>query len=340
MPVTIREIARKVGMSPSTVSQALSGKGKLRWETRMRVRAAARELGYYLADDPFGINPVISGRPIRIVFGGQQRAPEASKLGAFASRVLDGVQSVLRPYRTHLVWGSDADAGVVLPGLIGTLVIGGAVSNALVQAIEATHLPAVTVGCHVDSCSTLGAVEADAIEGIRLSVAYLYELGHRRIALLNGSQSTRTSDQKLTGFLRACHDYGLPACYIASVDPPWSFDHALPLARSLLSSAWTGVTAVIAAYESLGAAVLEACRELGRSVPGDLSVIAYHDEELAGSTTPKLTAVSLPLYQMGRLAATHLVAASENTDLVGVRIVLPPRLSVRESTGPAPAQFG
>ena len=339
MAVTIREIAKKVGMSPSTVSQALSGKGKLRWETRKRIRAAARELGYYLPDDPFGINPVISGRPIRIVFGGQSQVPDAQNIGSFAAKVLEGVQAVLSSYRTHLVWGCDADAGVLLPGLIGNLVIGGAVSNGLVQALEATHLPAVIVGCHVEPCSSLGAVETDAIQGIRMAVGYLYELGHRKIGLLNGSASTRTSDQKLTGFLRACHDFGLSSSCVASVDPPWSFDHALPVARSLLAGPWSDVTAVIAAYETLAAAVLQVCRDLGRSVPGDVSVVAYHDENLAESTTPKLTAVSLPLFQMGRLAATHLVVASENSDLVGVRIVLPPRLTVRESTGPAPSRI-
>lgn len=334
MPVTIRQIAKALGMSPSTVSQALNNKGLLRRETRMKVRETARQMGYFLRDDPFGINPVISGRPIRVLFAGSSEVPRRDEIGPFASKVLEGALQVLAPYHTELLWSSDRDADTVPADLIGTIVIGGSVSDQLAASLESTNLPSVIVGSHVASSRRLGAVETDAQLGIRMAIDHLVGLGHRHIGLLNGSPLTRTSDQKLTGFVRACYDYRLRTESTWSIDHPWDVKHAVSVIRPLFAHAFRHITALVCAYESLAIAVLQICQEVGMSVPHDLSVIAYHDEGRAESTRPRLTTVSLPILQMGRLAATHLVVAGENKDLTGSRIVLPPCLAVRESTGP------
>jgi len=336
MRVSVRQIARELGMSPSTVSQALNNKGFLRPETRLKVRQTARRMGYFLPDDPFGINPVISGRPIRVVFAGAGAVPGEDKLGTFAEQVLEGARQVLAPYHTSLVWACDRDVGDAPPYLVGNLVIGGTVSDELAAALEAAEAPSVIVGTHVATSRRLGAVEVDAELGVRMAVHHLVSLGHRNIGFLNGPPKTRTSDQKLTGFVRACYDHRLDVDRVWAVDYPWDVEYSVTAVRTLFDGALRGVTALVCAYEPLAVAVLRVCREAGISVPGELSVVAYQDEGLSEHTRPRLTSVSLPVVQMGRLAATHLVVACENSDLTGARIVLPPSLSVRDSTGPCP----
>ncbi len=323
-------------MSPSTVSQALNNKGFLRPETRMKVREAARQMGYFLPDDPFGINPIISGRPIRALFAGADDVP--SRVGTFAAKVLEGALQVLEPYHTTLVWAGDKDVEQSLPNLIGTLVIGGLVSDELAAKLESADTPAVIVGSHVATSRKLGAVEVDAQLGVRMAVDHLVSLGHRNIGLLNGSPKTRTSDQKLTGFVRACYDHRLNCENVWPVDFPWDIDYSISAIRLLFARALRGITALVCAYEALAVAALRVCEEVGIRVPDELSIVAYHDEGMSECTRPRLTSLSLPLLQMGRLAATHLVVACENNDLTGARIVLSPSLTMRESTGPCPRE--
>lgn len=331
MTVTARAIARALGMSPSTVSQALNNKGMLTMETRERVIEQARELGYPVAIDPFGIDRAISGRPVWFVLSGANRVPPRSELAEFSSNVLKGVEQAFAPYRTVLSVVAESDLHQAPPDdLIGIIVVGGSVSEDTEDLLRSGRRPTVTVGCHLSD--TICGVECDGVQGIRLAVDHLCALGHRNIGFFNGPVTLRTSDQKLTGYIRACHDHHLTVRPVATGIWPWDPDAAEGTALELFATEWKGITAVVCAYDQLALGALRAARRLGMSVPADVSIVGYHDEGISATSEPPLTTVALPVLEMGKLAARLIVSAGRNRDVVGTRVVLPPRLVVREST--------
>src|SRR5690606_11689864 len=154
------------------------------------------------------------------------------------------------------------------------------------------------------------------------------------IGFVNGPLTWRTSNQKLTGFVRSAFDFNLPLHYITSVADPWNTADVTALLKSLLASEWKQVTALVGAYESIGVAALRAAKALGMDVPTDLSVLTCPDEGTACSGEPPLATVALPVVRMGKLAALLVVSATRNADVIGTRFVVQPALVVRESTAP------
>lgn len=338
MRVTIRDIAQELGMSPSTVSQALNQKGQLRIETRERVVAKAKEMGYFTAGDPFGVDRILSGRPVWFWPAGMSTWPPEGRLRGFPAAVWRGAEAAFAPFRTrlHLVVEEELRAG--LPDEVAGLIItGGHVPETVGNLLRAGDRPTVIVGSHLDSSRSACSVDSDTVEGVRSAVQHLHALGHRRIGFLNGPVSWRSSDQKWTGFLRGMHDCGLPPTWVASTPDPWSEDVAAQVS-TLLTGPWGGVTAVICAYEMIGLSVVRSARILGLSVPEDLSVVTYHDEGASEQCDPPLDTVRLPVVQMGKLAAMLVVSAGRNNEVVGTRVIVPPSLIVRRSTGPPRAE--
>jgi len=337
MSVTIRDIARASGYAPSTVSQALSNTGSLKRKTREHIREVARKLGYYDPVEAIGTHVDVRGKSFFIVMPGSAPVPpvqEHEKVYAetFPGRVLKGIGDALESVRAVPILMSGNQ--FISSGdneRVATIVVGGNVDAELTQALRQSEPPVVVVGSHVPA-NDIAAVEVDFVSAIRDVVRHLVELGHRRIALLNGPPTTLTSDQKLTGFVRAAFDHGLDAGMIAAVEN--SQEAAKEKALALLTSAWREATAIVCAYETLAIGVLHAAYELGISIPGDLSVTACHDDGPSMMAIPPLTTAALPSERMGRLAVSLALSVGSNRDLDGVRLVVAPDLVVRSSTGP------
>jgi DNA-binding LacI/PurR family transcriptional regulator len=219
-------------------------------------------------------------------------------------------------------------------GVSGAVVIGGYLSEATAAFLKTIGVPAVMIASP-SSEPNISSVQVDVIEGVRRATAYLHELGHRRVALLNGPSATLASDHKLTGYLRALYDRGI------APDPDLilSLERDVTGSRTIvleaLSGALQGVTGVICAYEELAIATLQAGREIGIRVPDDLSIIAYHDEGLAEVAVPPLTTIALPIELMARLAVSQLVTLAYDPDLVGTQLLVKAALRVRGSTATA-----
>lgn len=265
---TIRQIARVLGMSPSTVSQALNNKGSLRAKTRERVISKAKEMGYYSASDPFGIDRALTGRPIWFWPSGMRELPPGFELLGFPAQVWQGAQNVFKPYRTVLKVVVEDDLRRGLPeDVAGTIVTGGYVSEAMAEVLRSSDRPTVIVGAHVGAETGACCVECDVTEGIRMAVEHLHSLGHRQIGFINGPLAWRSSNQKLTGFVRGAFDYSVPCQYVTSVDNPWDDAGVTQTIRALLTADWKDVTALICAYEAIGTAAMTAANSLDMAVP-------------------------------------------------------------------------
>ncbi len=335
--MTIRDIASALGVSPSTVSQALNNKGKLRAQTRERIRTMAVKLGYDIPLDPIGPFSELAGRFARIVLYSLNPEVSIESASSFAMPVIRGIEEGLSSYKIVPILCSESSLQQEGPrDLVGTFCVGGVLSDESRQYLEESALPTITVGCQ-SSSTTFATVEPDYVLATRLAVDHLAELGHRHIALLNGNDEKDSSDHKLTGFLRGTNDWSLPIRYVSHPESsPDLRSHRPHEIEELLQGEWRDVTAIVCAYEHTALRTIQLVRDLGSSVPEDLSIISCHDFGSVDTSTPPMTTVAVPPYQLGKLAVSHMLSLVSNPGMLGTRLVAKPSLTVRASTGYPP----
>jgi DNA-binding LacI/PurR family transcriptional regulator len=317
--VTSVDVARKAGVSQSTVSLVLSGKaaGRISARTEEAVRAAAQELGY---------RPNVAARALRTGVARSVALVVPDITNPFFGRVLRGAQRAAQRagYTVVLVdIGNDraweaASLRALLAGPADGLLLfeaelpPGATEHAI--AIEMTP-------------GKLPVVRLDVEAGVDFAIDHLLGLGHEqaKIAHVASSFDAPTFDLRRDRMLARLGE-SLP-----SVNAPFNFEGAAAAAGPLLDAG--GFTAVFCDDDILAGGVYLAARERGISIPGDLSVIGFDDLDFARVLAPPLTTVAVDAEELGATAFEALA-----TELAGEPVaaeqVLPVRLHVRESTAP------
>lgn len=332
MPVTGKDIAEKLGLSPSTVSQALNNKGSLKSETIALVRRTAREMGYQHSKANGNV-PTLRNKMVPVILSGTAQGGHRRSVSGLDSKVLAGIDASLAGFDARSMLTTELQLDRLLqPESFGALIIGGYASRETLAFLEAHAIPTVAIASPIAS-PIVSSVQVDVVAGVRTAVEHLNDLGHERIALLNGPPETLASDLKLTGYLRGLFDRGIEVRGDWIVSLERNVQSSREEALRFLSGAWRGVTSILCAYEEIAIAVLQVAQELGLQVPGDLSVVSYHDEGMAELAVPPITTVALAPERLGRLAVSQLLALEGDPDLSGTQLLVPAQLNIRSSTG-------
>lgn len=334
---TINDIARIAQVSKKTVSRVINDSPSVRGETRQRVEAVIAELG-------FTPDPQARGLAFRRSFlvGMIYDNPSPNYIVNMQQGILDGVRGsglelVVHPCnRQSDSFLADVEGFVVRQRLAG-VVMPPSVSEdervvALLRQVDCPYVRIASVsldepGCMVVTNDRLGAAEA---------ARHLAELGHRRIAFISGPDTFRSSHERGQGFSTGLAEHGL------ELDPDfvrrgaYTFESGVTAATQLLAIK-DRPTAIFAGNDEMAIGVMQAARNLGLDVPGDLSIVGFDDLPMASRVWPNLTTVRLPIRDMGRMAAEKLIAPHRGLDPASLdQPVLSPSLVVRESSGPPP----
>ena len=184
-----------------------------------------------------------------------------------------------------------------------------------------------------DKMNNVTSITYDNLEGASEAMKELYRFGHRRIAIIAGPENYYSSKMKVTGCLKACLELGI------SLDPDnilygdWEFQSGYSLTKSLIHKRSRSElpTALFCLNDMMAVGAMKALRELGFSVPGDISVMGFDNMDQLQYTEPTLSTVDTNKQLMARLivnAATLPVIAS---DFQGVHMVVPTSLLMRQS---------
>lgn len=326
---TIRNVAERAGVSKSLVSLVMRGSPHVSERRRQAVLQAARELGYR----PNAVaRSLVEGRT-RLI-----GAIVADLHNPFFAEFLDGLQESLHGAGLRMLVGSgrwdplfEAEAvEAFLEMRVDGLVLLSVVPDSLKEA--AASVPVVVVG-ERDVVGVDIVVDDDEL-GASLAVDHLVELGHRRIAHIEGARST-TARYRRAGYERAMRRHGLAA---ETVVEPGDFteDGGYRAARALLRRD-PRPTAVFAPNDLVATGALSAADELGMRVPEELSIVGYDNTHLAAIRHISLTSVDQPRRDMGRVAAELLTARIGDPARAARQNLVVPHLVVRSTTGPAPA---
>ncbi|MFE9722682.1 LacI family DNA-binding transcriptional regulator [Streptomyces sp. NPDC005794] len=327
------DVARRAGVSKQTVSRVLNDHPSVRPETRERVLAAMRELGYRPSQSA---RSLASGRTRMlgvISFDAAQYGPAAA---------LAAINSAAREVG-HLVSSialATADPATVVhavdrlsaEGADGVIAI--APQAGLGRSMAEAGIETPLVMLENDLGDGTPFVTADAMTGARLATGHLLGLGHPTVRHIAGPLGWTVAEQRAAGWGAALRAAG------AEVPEPlygdWSAESGYVLGRRL--AARPEVSAVFAANDQMALGALRAFHEAGRRVPQDVSVVGYDDIPEAAYLLPPLTTVRTDYAEIGRRCVQLLLPR-----LDGVRqpqqhpSVVPIDLVIRSSTGPAPA---
>jgi len=195
----------------------------------------------------------------------------------------------------------------------------------------AERVPVVTIGGRLVGAPVAAEVAFDTGAGGAEVLRHLQSFGHERVAVLSWALSAAPDRPGEAAIAEAAATLGME---VAVVPCAYSLDGSRPLALELLEGD-ERPTAILCMSDSIAYGVLLACRQLGLQVPGDLSLVGFDDHPLSRLLDPPLTSVNWSVERSASAAVAGLVAhlADEPGER---RLVIPPRLQVRSSTGPAP----
>lgn len=326
---TINDIARLAGVSKKTVSRVINASPFVRSDTRERIEAVIAELGY--APDPQA-RGLAYGRAFLIGLVYDNPNPQYvvnMQLGLLDGMRGSGFELVVHPCdRNSPTFLDDLRAFIERQRLFGVVL------TPSVSEDEGAAKLMSDIGCaYVRVASVSLDTPEHMIEtrdrlGGREAARHLADLGHTRIGFISGPPTFRSSYERRSGFEEALNERGLtlPKAYVA--EGGYTFESGIERGRELLQLPQPP-TAIFAANDEMAAGVLQAARQLGLSIPGDVSVIGFDDFQIASRVWPALTTIRTPTREIGRLAVERLLGLEDDDRDPKGRL---PSLVVREST--------
>jgi LacI family transcriptional regulator len=335
---TLKVVAARAEVSLATAARVLRDDPTLsvRPATRERVLAASRDLGYRPNRVASGLRTRRSGS-IAIVLPDPQNLMWGETLRAIerAAGERDYVVVVADAHGPTL---DQAQLGrFVLEGRMdGLLVAFATIADELVEQMASRGLPLVPINSR--SPIVAGSVTMDDETGSRLAVDHLVELGHRRIAFVAGRADTDVGRRREAGYRSAMARHGHKVARGWVVAGDFTERGAYVAALDLLAGPDDYRPTAIYTVNLVSAlGVRAAARELGYSIPDDVSLVTIDDHPILAHTDPPLTAIAMPMDEMGELGARMLIDVVEGRPIRHAVTQTQPRLVVRASTGPPAA---
>ena len=326
--VTIREVAKVAGVSVTTVSHALNGKGRIDQETIQRVREAAERLGYQASHAARNLR---GGRTGRIAVINSQSSPHKVSLVDLEHfvRLLSGASelAVERGYTPVLTLPNLA--GKTGSPVDGVIIVDPVKDEPLLSALKLMGTAVVTTGRDPNRREDADCwVDNDLYSATGELLAHLRDQGASRIAVIASSSMYSYSDDAVHAYQHWCQQQGMTP-QVVEVDGPLSESGAYQQAMKLLESD-NPPEAIHCVTDRYAFGVLLAAQTLGLKVPEQLMISAGTDGEAAASNSPAVTSLYLNPEQIGREAVDLLIDRIEGLP-VTPRIV-PYTLQIREST--------
>lgn len=337
MRPTIRDIARRASVSPSTVSRVLNNYEHVGESTRALVEEAARALNYSLEHLRSG---KINLTGILLLTGQGE-----NDLDRFSVMSVGGTEAAIALGVSEFISGKPIHSQIkhttMNPDEVplfqrkyeadGLILLGGMWDHAFVQALIDAEIPFVIAGAHVKPLQ-VNCVMADYIHGMELAVEHLVEHGKTRIGLINGSPRTKSSAAKYKGLRLALALRGLPFTPEQELSSEFSFTAGYENTFRLLDRA-PFLDAIIYTNDQTATGGLRALKERRYQIPRDMAVIGFQDMEQARFTDPPLTMVHFSGEQLGYIAARRLMMLLDNTEPEEPWMtIIPTSLVIREST--------
>lgn len=336
MSTTLQDIADMLRLSKSTVSRALSGDPRVAEDTRARVAALARHMGY----TPNPTARALATRRTNTIGLVVPWAPRSLSDPFYLEFLGAAGDEAMRSGYSLFLSAPDGDgAGAVRahaeladPRRIdGMILTEPRASDERITLLHSVGLPFVVLGVAPDP--DVSWISGDNTAGARDAVDYLIGLGHTRIACITGPPDQTASDARFEGYRLAMSGAGLPLDrnIIEAADFTQSGGYS---AMNVVIGSRGAPSAVFACNDVMALGAMRALREAGLAVPADVSVVGFDGISMAEYVDPPLATVKQPIQELGRMAVQILIGRMSGGG-GPAHCTLPVEFQPRDSVGPA-----
>lgn len=328
--VTLAQLAEEAGVSLSTISKVLNGRSDVSRKTRTKVEELLEEHGYKRR------NASSRSALLELVF------PELES--AWALEIIRGVENVAKANGMSVILtesgtrhapGAGWVEGVMARRPAGVVLVFSDLPLEYRQQLDSRSIPFAIIDPAGDPAPGVPSVGSANWAGGMMATRHLIELGHTRIAAISGPEDMMCSLARIDGYSSALNTAGIPIDRSLIRYGDFQVDGGRAHALELLHLE-ERPTAIFAGSDLQALGVLDAARQLGLSVPDELSIVGYDDLQVARWSSPALTTVHQPLIEMAEEAARMVLRLRDGERPNNLRLDLATSLVIRQSTA-APA---
>ena len=335
MAVTVKDVAKHAGVSPSTVSRVCNNNPAISKETRDRVLQAIEELGYELS----ATQETPTARTIKNIGIVLPPSDREAYENSFYLKAIRGISQICnqRQVASTIVTGKDYEE--ILQSIRtlhrsnsvdGFIMLYSRKDDIVVNYLCEQGLLYVVVGKPDELASQTICIDNDNLLAGREAADYLYNLGHRRIGYIGSINDFMYASDRRAGYQLSLMLHNLPVRQDYCVEMERVNATQSDDLNKMLSMA-DRPTAFVVSDDMLALALERCCVQMGISIPNDVSIIAFNKSLYAQLASPQLTAVDINSYQLGQEAAAQIINHAENPNLSATKIVIPHRIVERDS---------
>lgn len=335
MAVTLKDIAKKAGVSITTVSRVINNKDSIipiKEDTKNKVLEIAAELNY---------RPNINARSLSTKKS-YNLGLILDYLDPYFSDIVNSIEKSSREKNYNLILSmlnnkslEEIINNLLYQSSIEGILIGGTKKlikkNNIFNKLKKLNVPIVLIAHYFND---IPSINIDDFKGGYLAAEHLIELGHQKIAIITGPdyKNRKDSRQRLLGYKKAFADNFIELRKDYTYEGNYSYQSGYQSMKKILKRKELP-TAVFAAEDQMALGALKACYEMKVNIPGDISLIGFDNIIQSKYSTPSLTTISQPKRKMGRAAINLLVDLIEaEKDVFKKQQIFTPKLIVREST--------
>ncbi|GAB6276629.1 MAG: LacI family DNA-binding transcriptional regulator [Rectinema sp.] len=328
--VTIIDVAKAAGVSPSTVSHVLNGKRPISSATKQRVRDAITALGY---------EPNPNAQALRSTSSGIIAFYASDITEIFSTLIIQGAERICRANNYYMIFASGVEFNNDISeamhflrkrridGLIVSFGIRRKIENHLPRALD---FPVVSINARISD--DIPSVQPDDYSGGRDAARYLLQKGARNFAIIGGPKTRLASEERIHGFVDEMSRQSIPFNkdrMIAYGD--FSFDSGKTSMETLLQRN-RSIEAVFCANDYMAAGAITEAQKWNISIPQQLRIVGYDNREFDWFWPIPITTFSLPLAEMGEKGASMLLRMIKGEKPEPVHAVIPSTLVIRASS--------
>jgi len=325
-PPSITDVARKAGVSISTISRAMNDRNRLNPETYEKVQRAIRELKYRKARrGPAPLRP----RTIAVIV--------PTILDPFFSVILHGIETMAKTYACNVLFFDSGNSEeieiknvkrILETAPDGVVFVPSSNSTTGYRLLRKAQVPVVLLDRLMEKEEPNYVISND-VEGAYLAVKYLIDLGHGAIQYIGGNHNTSTEEARLKGYARALAEHDIPLSRDRVSECSFESESAYETMKTILGRGPAEFSAVFAGNDLIAFGARKALEEAGLRVPQDISLVGYGDMPFASLIS--LTTVSCPALEMAKSALSLLIQVIEKKFISSRKIVMRPTLVLRSS---------
>ncbi|GAB3068864.1 LacI family DNA-binding transcriptional regulator [Virgibacillus ainsalahensis] len=333
--VTIKDVAKATGVSPSTVSRVIADNPRISPETKKKVRKAMKELGYHTNINARNL-VVKSTKAIGVIM---PSPADKALQNPFFPEILRGIGSVTHDMQYSITLSSgqtedeifsEVERMVFGRSVDGVILLYSRLNDRVMHFLRENNFPFVIVGKPYKNINEITHVDNDNFIAGKEITQYLIGQGHEKIAFIGGSRDLFVTMDRETGYTAALEEAGIKHAEAYKIHAEFLKSGGKEAVETLLSLK-IPPTGIVVSDDLMSFGVISTLEESGVHVPQDISVVSFNNLYLSEIIRPALTTVDVQIHELGAQSAKALIEKAVNKNEPAKRIIIPHRIVYRDS---------